>query len=52
MKIMKRSSLLLKSISFGVLVTLTIACEQECNCPEVVIQNPKVTRNSEDARPV
>lgn len=49
---MKWSSLLLKGISFGVLLTLVTACEQECNCPKVTIPNPKVTRNLDDARPV
>lgn len=49
---MKWSSLLLKGMSLGALLTLTIACEQECNCPEVAIQNPKATRNLDEARPV
>lgn len=49
---MKWSNLLLSGISVGALLTLTIACEEECNCPEVAIQNPKATRNLEDARPV
>lgn len=51
-KIMKWSSSLFKAAILGSLLTLATACEQECNCPDNTIENPKLTREPDNARPV